>query len=255
MPPFWITTSWDDGHPLDLRVAEYLQKYRLSGTFYLVRDYLPEQLSHADIRALSSKFEIGAHSLTHPDLTRLPRSKAGAEIEGSRAWLESLIGASVNAFCYPEGAYNSEIRALVAQAGFTVARTTKQYRLKCGNDLMELPTTFHVYPFPLRPVSSWRARSQPIRSALPHVLTLRLSPAELRNWPRLALALLKRAAATGGVWHLWGHSWEIEKYGMWRELETVLSAASAYPEARFVTNSQLAALTTGPPVVSMQSIA
>jgi hypothetical protein len=240
---------------LDLRLAEYLQKYKLSGTFYIVRNYRFAGLTQANIRALSRQFEIGAHSLTHPDLTRIPVSKAREEINGSRAWLQSVIGAPINAFCYPEGAYNPEIRALVADAGFAVARTVKQYRLDCGSNILELPTTCHVYPFPLRPVSSVRARFEPVRMALPHVFRLRLSPADLRSWPALALALLERAAATGGIWHLWGHSWEIEKYGMWAELETVLSVAASYPDAQVVTNSELASLTTIPTAVSLQSVA
>ncbi len=56
----------------------------------------------------------------------------------------------------------------------------------------------------------------------------------------LAIALLERASETGGLWHLWGHSWEVEKYGMWGELETVLAEVAKYPQARLVTNSQLA---------------
>ena len=35
MKQTYITTSWDDGHPLDLRVAELLTKYGLHGTFYI----------------------------------------------------------------------------------------------------------------------------------------------------------------------------------------------------------------------------
>jgi hypothetical protein len=31
----YITTSWDDGHPSDLRVAELLIKHGLRGTFYV----------------------------------------------------------------------------------------------------------------------------------------------------------------------------------------------------------------------------
>ena len=30
-----ITTSWDDGHPLDLRLAELLHKYDVPATFYI----------------------------------------------------------------------------------------------------------------------------------------------------------------------------------------------------------------------------
>lgn len=250
-PTFWITTSWDDGHRLDLRVAEYLQKHRLSGTFYVTRDYPSEQLTHADIRALSDQFEVGAHSLTHPKLTQVPLSKAKEEIAGSQAWLESVIGAPVKAFCYPKGAYNAEVRALVAEAGFTVARTINQFRLDCGNDFMELPTTLQFYPF--LPRLGKHVRIAPVRLILPHMLRLRISPADLRNWSALALALLKRAAATGGVWHLWGHSWAIEKHQMWSELDNVLSIASSYPGARVVTNSQLVSLATtqiNPPMKS-----
>ena len=32
-----ITTSWDDGHPLDFKLAELLNKYNLKGTFYIPR--------------------------------------------------------------------------------------------------------------------------------------------------------------------------------------------------------------------------
>jgi len=251
VPSFWITTSWDDGNPLDLRLAEGLQKHGVSGTFYLTRDLSP-RLTDAQIRGLAKQFEIGAHSLTHPRLSTLPLAKAKEEIDGSRSWLESLIGAPVNAFCYPHGAHNSDVRALVDRAGFRVARTVAQFHLDCGTDFFELPTTLKAYPFPLRPVSSWRARFDPIRVALPHVVGMRLSLADLRNWTALAKALLKRAAATGGVWHLWGHSWEIDKYGMWDELEVVLSAAGSYPGAQSVTNSQLATLATTPNLASMQ---
>jgi SAM-dependent methyltransferase len=33
--PTYITTSWDDGHPTDLRVAALLAKYGIAGTFYV----------------------------------------------------------------------------------------------------------------------------------------------------------------------------------------------------------------------------
>ena len=69
MPPFDIVTSWDDGHPLDLRIAELLTRFGLTGTFYIARDYLDERITEAQIKALSCQHEIGAHTLTHPVLT------------------------------------------------------------------------------------------------------------------------------------------------------------------------------------------
>ena len=50
MPATYITTSWDDGHPLDFRIAELLSEYRLRGTFYVPMEsengtMTPERLS------------------------------------------------------------------------------------------------------------------------------------------------------------------------------------------------------------------
>jgi peptidoglycan/xylan/chitin deacetylase (PgdA/CDA1 family) len=239
---FWITTSWDDGHRLDLRVAEYLDRYGLAGTFYVAREYLDaaERLSDDEIARLSARHEIGAHTLTHPVLTQVDESTARREIEGSRDWLSQVTGRPITAFCYPRGLYNTAVRALVAAAGFSVARTVAEYRLDAGHDPLAVPTTVHIYPFPLRPTPSWRARFEPVQRALPHVVRLHLSPLALRNWRTLAQNVLDRAAATGGIWHLWGHGWEVERYGMWSDLECVLEAAGRYPGARFVTNSELA---------------
>ena len=238
---FWITTSWDDGHRLDLRVAETLDRYGLAGTFYVAREYLDaaERLTEDEVAQLSKRHEIGAHTLTHPILTQVDEPTARREIEGSRDWLRQVTGKPVTAFCYPKGLYNVAVRAVVAAAGFGVARTVGQYRLDAGDDPLALPTTVHIYPFPLRPTPSWRARFEPIQRILPHVLRLRLSPLALRNWRTLALNLLDRAAATGGIWHLWGHGWEVERYGMWSDLEYVLEAAGRYSGARVVTNSEL----------------
>ena len=53
------------------------------------------------------------------------------------------------------------------------------------------------------------------------------------------MALLEQAAAQEGVFHLWGHSWEVEQYQMWDELEAILKAASAIPNIQAKTNTDL----------------
>lgn len=240
MPPFWITTSWDDGHPLDMRIVEKLNQYGLRGTFYVARDYLPERLSEDEIKALSQQHEVGAHTITHPRLTKVELSQARQEIVESKQWLEQVTGKTIEAFCYPCGARNQDIRDAVRDAGYIVARAVEKYALDIGTDPWAIPTTTHIYPFPFRPVDSLRARFEPIRYALPYVFPRRIPLIALRNWPALAIALLERAAATGGVWHLWGHSWEIDKYQMWEALDVVLAAAGRYASSgRAVTNSEL----------------
>jgi peptidoglycan-N-acetylglucosamine deacetylase len=240
-PTFTITTSWDDGHSLDLRLADLLDRYGQKGTFYIARDYLPERLTEPQIRELSARHEIGAHTLTHPVLTDISPERAREEIAGSRTWLMDALGADVTSFCYPKGYANPALQTLVRESGYRAARGVEAYQLSPGNPYL-MATTVHVYPFPLRPVKGlrhMRARLLPLTRALPHLRPLELSPLALRSWRSLALALLERAAACGGVYHVWGHSWEVEQYGMWDDLEAVLKAARAYPNARRVTNSEL----------------
>src|SRR3954447_24640572 len=68
-PVAYITTSWDDGHPLDARVAELLAKYNLPGTFYVPRTSEYGTMSAGQLVELSSAFEIGAHTVRHVVLT------------------------------------------------------------------------------------------------------------------------------------------------------------------------------------------
>ena len=66
---------------------------------------------------------------------------------------------------------------------------------------------------------------------------VRLGPG--RRWPDLALDYLEEARRSGGVWHLWGHSWEIERAGLWGPLREVLGAVGGQPGVRYLTNAQV----------------
>ena len=170
-----LTTSWDDGHPLDLRTAELLGRYNLRGTFYVARDYLPERLSAAQMIEVGQQHEIGAHTLTHPVLTQIPLEAARREISGSREWLQDITGKPVSAFCYPKGRSNPELQATVREAGYRVARGVEGYRLNPGDNPYDLATTIHVYPFPLRPIAGLRgirARIEPFTRAFPQTRQL-----------------------------------------------------------------------------------
>src|SRR6266513_1521638 len=68
-----VTTSWDDGDPLDLRLAEMLSLRGLPATFYVPLSYRDRpRLSDSDMRELADQnFEIGAHGVRHLDLRML----------------------------------------------------------------------------------------------------------------------------------------------------------------------------------------
>lgn len=241
-----ITTSWDDGHVLDWRVIDMLDRAGLKGTFYIARDFLDQRLSEADLRQIADRHEIGAHTLTHPTLTAIPLEQAEREIHDSKRWLEDVIGREVRAFCYPKGKHTRAHQQMVADAGYTLARGVDAYMTTLGDNPYRLPTTLHLYPFPLRPLPQqalwrgWRTRTKPLQNAIAPTLRHGVNPLRLRDWRGLARAWLDIATATGGIWHVWGHSWEIDRFDLWDVWAGVLDDLRAY-EFSACTNSDLLA--------------
>jgi len=73
--------------------------------------------------AAEAGIEIGAHSLTHPHLTRLSRAEAEREILECGREIELQIGRSVPWFAFPYGESSPDLRRIVAEnfrAGFGV---------------------------------------------------------------------------------------------------------------------------------------
>ncbi|MGE5611352.1 MAG: polysaccharide deacetylase family protein [Bacillota bacterium] len=232
-----ITTSWDDGHPLDLRVAELLTKHGLQGTFYVPRVSERSTLAAAQIRQLSSSFELGAHTLHHVDLTRAQDATATAEIVKSKPWLEDVTGQPCVMFCPPLGRYEQRHMPIVRAAGYLGMRTVELLsldwpRLRSGLHIM--PTTIQAYPH--RAMAYTR---NAIRRGAFHNLWLYILHGQSGGWDAMAESLAMRMLRNGGVFHLWGHSWELEETGQWQRLEKVLEMLSHLKElAPSVSNGQ-----------------
>ncbi len=101
-------------------------------------------MSSLEVRQLHrAGMQIGAHTMSHPILTNLTRDEVRAEIQGSRQWLEALLGQSVNLFAYPNGRrgddYAQEHASLVREMGFEAAVATDPGAADADSDLMQLP--------------------------------------------------------------------------------------------------------------------
>jgi peptidoglycan/xylan/chitin deacetylase (PgdA/CDA1 family) len=59
--------------------------------------------------------EIGAHTLTHADLTRLSDDRVKAEICDSKKVIEDTLGQTVSCFAYPFGRFDSRSREIARQ--------------------------------------------------------------------------------------------------------------------------------------------
>ena len=90
-----------------------------------------------------SGMQIGAHTVSHPILARLPDAAALGEIVGSKASLERLLGEPVALFAYPNGRpqqdFNERTVQLVREAGFEACVTTAPGVADWRTDLHQIP--------------------------------------------------------------------------------------------------------------------
>ena len=116
-------------------------------------------LSKDDLFALEKGglVEIGAHTESHPHLSKIPVTIQKDEIQNSKAYLENILGHNVNSFAYPHGSYNKDTISIVKEAGFNCACSSIFGRVKRNNNLYLLPR-FVVKDWDGETFSRWLSR-------------------------------------------------------------------------------------------------
>ncbi len=220
-----VTTSWDDGDRKDLRLLKLMNKYGIKGTFYIPGT---SKLKKNEIRDIAKSQEIGAHTMTHSELEGIPRSQIVAEVQKSKKWLEGILGKEIIAFCYPRGRYDETAKAAVGEAGFKYARTTERFMFTTPKDFLESGTscqtiTFKADIFKFLHCIGWNP----------------IGLKYMYDWNYFAERMFMTAQERGGIFHLWGHSYEIERFNQWSALEQFFSFLATQEKVRFVTNGEL----------------
>lgn len=198
-----IKASFDDATIEDLKVANLMKKYGIETIFYWpVRPSYPNEtngrrsLNREQMDMLSKDFEIGSHTISHPLLTRIPADQAKIEITESKRMLADLFGQPINSFCYPRGYSNPQIQQMVVDAGYTSARSTLVGYVHDSENPFFEQTAVHVACDRKEYAGS--------------------------DWLVYAIKLARIAREVpDSVYHLWGHSWEIEQRNDWEKLETL----------------------------------
>ncbi len=233
----FVTTSWDDGGAFDLKLAEMLRHHEVAGSFYWTvgseRFPLPSQTITDAILALD--MEIGSHTMSHPDLTAIGAEALRWELEESKVRLEALTGRDVSSFCYPFGRFNRKASEAVAAAGYRLGRTTVGFRKDLGSDPFEMPVSIQLYPHSRR-VHASHAVKERNGIGLARWLTSYRAGTDLVALTATALEEIRK---TGGILHLWGHSWELEEYDLWETLEQILRTVADHEDISYVTNEEL----------------
>ena len=232
-----VTTSWDDGHARDLQLADLLQARGMAATFYVPFSHEGHRvLSGADIRSLRNQgFEIGGHTIAHVNLPGLSTLEIDREVQGCKERLQDILGGPLDSFCYPRGRFSGRVKQRLRHAGYRGARTVRMLATGCSFDPYEMPTTLQAYPHPrLTYVKNLtKARN------LPGLCGYALRFTQSNHWVEMGRRLFDSVLRNGGIWHLYGHSWEIEKLGLWEELQQLLDYVSRREGVAYVSNGDI----------------
>lgn len=109
-----INCAWDNA---DIpRLIEILDRYNIKASFFVVGDWVDKYPE--SVKALyDAGHEIGSHSDTHADMTKLDRTGMVREIQDSCQKIEAITGQRVTLFRPPSGAYNATVVEVVRQQG------------------------------------------------------------------------------------------------------------------------------------------
>ncbi|MGQ0793017.1 MAG: polysaccharide deacetylase family protein [Deltaproteobacteria bacterium] len=110
---------------------------------------------------------FGAHTVSHPDLTKLSADEVLREMAASKAEIEKRLGIEVTTFAYPRGDFNAVVRDLAQRAGFRCACSTVMGK-----------NTAYADPFALKRITSIEA---PIEAFSVLLEWLRYFPREREN--------------------------------------------------------------------------
>lgn len=156
-----IILTFDDGYADNYRnMLPLAQKYGFKGVLFLLGDFsvtanfwdagedteTNRLMNFEQKMAFVEKgWEIGAHTLTHSDLTKLNHDQIMYEITESRVQLEQALQTKVISFAYPFGTCDDRVKNIVKEAGFEFGISTDSGGLTIEDDRFEV---FRVNMFP-----------------------------------------------------------------------------------------------------------
>jgi len=136
-PPGRAVLSFDDGmEDNHSALLPILRRFGIPATIYVTTGLIgkpnPWMGNGANARMMTEDelvavaragLEIGAHTVTHPDLSQLDREACVREMARSRDELERLTGAPVRTFAYPFCRYGPAAIDAAGEVGFLAAVT------------------------------------------------------------------------------------------------------------------------------------
>jgi peptidoglycan-N-acetylglucosamine deacetylase len=214
-----FTTSWDDGHPLDIRIAAMLENFGFVGTFYASTGPDGRRLiSDKDLARIGERHELGIHGRTHTIFPELPDVQLADEIEWAAAEL-SRFGSVGRVVAPPRGKIDAAKRHWLARLGYVV----RTGAIVAGAGVVEnvLEPTFQMYPHTWKTIIrnyAYRRRAP----SPPLLLAIARADVPRDRFKDMLLAAGRRSPCV----HVWGHAADLERLDLWGTLREVLRTAA-----------------------------
>lgn len=220
-----FTMSYDDGVTQDEQLIALMEQYGIRGTFNLNpglmgdNDWLIQggagvnhnKFSKDKIAEIYKKQEIAVHSMTHPDLTKVPAGMVSYEIAECRKELEELVKHPVTGMAYPFGTWSTEVEQAAGLCGITYARTTKPtYAFSLPQDFL-----------------AWHPTCHHTDEKMFELLDKFLEPINQERY------------MDPWLYYLWGHAYEFDSYNQWDEIEKFLKTVGNREEIWYATNGEI----------------
>lgn len=129
-----VVLTFDDGYQDIISVKDWLTQQNIYPTAFVLSR--PERASRSEVcpgkaflsvteinELRQSGWEIGSHSATHADFSRLTEEQFQLEIVHSRDTLEQVTQNTIEAFAYPKGFHTPKIVSVVKSAGYSLGVT------------------------------------------------------------------------------------------------------------------------------------
>ena len=129
-----VSLTFDDTHADNWQVGAMTEARGMRATFYVNSGRIgkPGYLATGQVRDLQTRgHEIGGHTISHARLTEVTPEEMRAQICADREQLIAL-GFTVSTFAYPFSAHDDNVRAVVAECGYSAARLVEGLQLR-GN--------------------------------------------------------------------------------------------------------------------------
>lgn len=171
LPERAVVITFDDGYRnVYTHAFPVLARHGFTATVFLVCEFVdrpglhvPPELDGPRLSFLTSAeihelmrhgIEMGAHTVSHADLSAIPFDDAVREVADSKRSLEELLGRPVTTFAYPFGRFTQAVRDEVSTL-FDCAVSTRLGYARAGSD-----------PFALERCDVYYLRSLPMATAL-----------------------------------------------------------------------------------------